>query len=339
MAGRNLSIERDALAQRAGSLGRYTPMTDVGVRVADLRESSRNTGATDCPLCNLIDRHRKYRNSSNPLGLSQKDDNEFLYAFSTQYCFQETGMGPDHNFLVVLQDLDGDETYGMEPVIINGQRIHGINNKLHPDFSRLHNRYLICHKPSRLSSSTGFQPRAISTRIDISILKKWLEGCQASHSRCSDETKLGDFPPDMRLIDCQRRSVVDVRDISQVHTLSYVALSYVWGGSFHPPMREDALLPVTLPQVIEDAIQVTLATGYRYLWVDQYCIDQSDNRHKSQQIRIMDRIYSGQSSTALVKMPIMVLSGSVSLARKIWVPSLRAVALNYFIGHPIQYRH
>lgn len=297
MAGRNLSVERNALAQRAGSLGRYTPMTDVGVRVADLRELSRITGATDCPLCNLIDRHRKYRNSSNPPGVSQEDDHEFLYAFSTQYCFQETGMGPDHNFLVVLRDLDGDETYGMESVIINGQRIHGINNKLHPDFSRLHNRYLICHKPSRLSSSTGFQPRAISTRIDISILKKWLEDCQASHSRCSDETKLGGFPPDMRLIDCQRRSVVDVRDISQVHTRSYVALSYVWGGSFHPPMREDARLPVALPQVIEDAIQVTLATGYRYLWVDQYCIDQSDNRHKSQQIRIMDRIYSSAAWT------------------------------------------
>lgn len=78
MAGRNLSIERSALAERAGSLGRYTPTTDVGVRVADLGNSSRTTGATDCPLCNLIDRHRKYRNPSNSLSLSQEDDNEFL---------------------------------------------------------------------------------------------------------------------------------------------------------------------------------------------------------------------------------------------------------------------
>lgn len=297
MAGRNLSIERSALAERAGSLGRYTPTTDVGVRVADLGSSSRITGATDCPMCNLIDRHRKYRNPSNSLGLSQEDDNEFLYAFSTQYCFQETGMGPDYNFLVVLQDLDGDETYGMEPIIINAHRVHGINHRLHPDFSRLNNRYLICHKPSRLSSSIGFRPRAISRKIDISILKGWLEDCQASHGRCADETKLDDFPPDMRLIDCQRRIVVDTRDTSQVDLPSYVALSYVWGGSFHPPMGNNARLPDTLPQVIEDAIHVTLATGYRYLWVDQYCIDQSDKQHKSQQIRIMDRIYSSAAWT------------------------------------------
>lgn len=297
MAGKNLSIERSALAQRAGSLGRYTPTTDVGVRVAELGNLSLITGATDCPLCNLIGRHRKYRDPSNSLGLSQKDDNEFLYAFSRKCCFQETGMGPDHNFILVLQDLDGDETYGLEPVIINDQRVHGINHKLHPDFARLHNRYIICHKPIRLSSSTGFRPRAISRNVNISILKQWLQDCQASHSRCPNETKLDDYPRDMRLIDCQRRNVVDVMDISQVNSLSYVALSYVWGGSFHPPMRDNARLPVTLPQVIEDAIQVTLATGYRYLWVDQYCIDQSDSRHKSQQIRIMDRIYSSAAWT------------------------------------------
>lgn len=297
MAGRNLSFERNALAQRAGSLGRYTPMTDIGVRVATVGNLSRLVGATDCLLCRLVDRHRQHQDPAYSLEPFQEVHNHVLYAFSAQYCFQETGMGLYRNFLLVLPDLDGDETYGMDPVVINGRRIHGINHKLHPDFSRLNNRYIICHKPSRLFGTTRLRPRAISAKLNISIVKQWLEDCQATHGSCLDENKLDDYPPDMRLIDCRKRTVIDAKDIDQVEPLSYVALSYVWGGSFHPPMQTDARLPIALPQVIEDAIRVTLATGYRFMWVDQYCIDQEDTPHKLQQIKLMDRIYSGAAWT------------------------------------------
>lgn len=297
MAGRNLSFERNALAQRAGSLGRYTPMTDVGVRVATLGNLSLVVGATDCLLCRLVDRHRHHQDPAYCLQPIQEVYNYVLYAFSAQYCFQETGMGLYHNLLVVLPDLDGDETYGMDPVVINGRKIHGINHKLHPDFTRLNNRYIICHTPSWLSQTTGLRPRAISAKLNISIMKQWLEDCQASHGSCPNEAKLDDYPPDMRLMDCRKRIVIDAKDIDQVEQLSYVALSYVWGGSFHPPMQSDASLPIALPQVIEDAIQVTLAAGYRFMWVDQYCIDQEDTPHKLQQIMLMDRIYSGAAWT------------------------------------------
>lgn len=297
MASRDLSAERDALAQRAGSLGRYTPMTDVGVRVAGLGDLSRVIDVEDCPLCRLIDRHRQCRDPVYSLLPFQADSNQFFYAFSAQHCFQETGMGLDHNFLVVLPDLDRDETYGMEPVILNGRQIHGINHKLHPDFTRLNHRYIVCQKPSEVSRSTSTRPRAITEKVDTSIVKQWLEDCQASHGSCPDEPKSDDYPPDIRLIDCQKRIVIAAKDLDQRDPPSYVALSYVWGSTDHPPIQTDAHLPGMLPQVIEDAIHVTLATGYRYLWVDQYCIDQDDTPHKSQQIRIMDRIYSSAAWT------------------------------------------
>lgn len=297
MASRDLSVERNALAKHAGLSGRYTPMTDVGVRVASLGNLSRIVGATDCLLCNLIDKHRQYGDPPYSLEPFRGKHDQFFYAFSAQYCFHETGMGLDRNFLVVGPDLEGNETYGMDPVIINGREIHGINHKLHPDFTRLDSCYIICQKPSELSTSSGLRPRAISGKVDVSIVKQWLEDCQTSHSSCPDELDLDGYPPDMRLIDCQKRRVIDAKDIEQAGPPSYVALSYVWGRAFHAPIQTDARLPSVLPQVIEDAIDVTLATGYCYLWVDQYCIDQDNTPHKAQQIKIMDRIYSSAAWT------------------------------------------
>jgi hypothetical protein len=50
-------------------------------------------------------------------------------------------------------------------------------------------------------------------------------------------------------------------------------------------------LPAYVPQVILDAMVVTLQLGYRYLWVDKYCISQNGNQDKHEQIRSMDIIY------------------------------------------------
>ncbi|KAF2027369.1 hypothetical protein EK21DRAFT_42077, partial [Setomelanomma holmii] len=56
-------------------------------------------------------------------------------------------------------------------------------------------------------------------------------------------------------------------------------------------------LPPTLPRTIEDAITVTKLLGHSYLWVDGFCIDQSDLEHCKHQIGLKDRIYSGAQLT------------------------------------------
>lgn len=298
MAGRDLSAERQALAELAGSLGRYTPMTDVGVRVACIGNWTRTKDKSDCPLCHILLGEREYDGSPDSSQPPQSEHDQFFYAFSGQYCFQESGMSLEHNFLVVRPDLDGDQTYGMDPVRLNDQQIHGINHKLHPDFTRRRQRYIVCQATSkRLSRSYGLEPRAISTKLDIGILKKWLQTCLASHPPCHTETRRQDFPPGMRLIDCKSSMVLDAETIEPATPPSYVALSYVWGAVFHPQIQPNRTLPAKVPQVIEDAIHVTLATGYRYLWVDQYCIDQTNSPHKIQQIKLMDRIYSNAAWT------------------------------------------
>ena len=54
-----------------------------------------------------------------------------------------------------------------------------------------------------------------------------------------------------------------------------------------------------MPQTIEDAIELTLALGYVYLWVDQFCIDQNNPEKKHEQIRSMGQIH-GEAELTLV---------------------------------------
>lgn len=52
-----------------------------------------------------------------------------------------------------------------------------------------------------------------------------------------------------------------------------------------------------LPRTVEDAITVTKNLDYRYLWVDELCIEQNDSSHRASQIGKMDRIYKGADLT------------------------------------------
>lgn len=80
--------------------------------------------------------------------------------------------------------------------------------------------------------------------------------------------------------------------------MPYVALSYVWGPSLDPPEyfaklegKSSESVLWKLPNTIEDAIEATLRLDYRYLWVDRYCIDQSNPTEVQSQVSKMGMIY------------------------------------------------
>ncbi|KAF2810470.1 HET-domain-containing protein [Mytilinidion resinicola] len=56
-------------------------------------------------------------------------------------------------------------------------------------------------------------------------------------------------------------------------------------------------LPQNIPDIISDAITAAKALGYKWLWVDKYCIDQNDPGDKHHQINQMDAIYAGADLT------------------------------------------
>jgi hypothetical protein len=116
--------------------------------------------------------------------------------------------------------------------------------------------------------------RPIMPRIDLVLVRSWLQICLDWHTnRCCPS---GMDPSDLRVIDCSTRNIVNLS-----RGAAYITLSYVW-GSYNVDDNEilpeqhstdRSSLPTRVPQTIEDAIEVTMALGYEYLWVDKYCVD------------------------------------------------------------------
>lgn len=158
---------------------------------------------------------------------------------------------------------------------------------------------IVCHlgKPNREPRTPQIVPKA----LDISLPKAWLERCTRRHATCRCAINARLDMPRTRLIDCKSRKLINV-GVWPLHMPRFAALSYRWGVTPEPQMEQGqegrsetkgplSNLPSNLPLTIEDAISVTKGLGLRYLWVDQYCIDQNNVEEKQAQIQKMDRIY------------------------------------------------
>jgi hypothetical protein len=126
--------------------------------------------------------------------------------------------------------------------------------------------------------------------FDADVVKIWMEYCKSNHSMLCGVSN-SSLVPGLRLIDCWNLSIIESEGNEE-----YVALSYVWGKACYinstvRRTRRRLILPAKLSAVISDAIIVTKALGFRYLWVDRFCIDQDDPDGKYQQIKQMDAIY------------------------------------------------
>jgi hypothetical protein len=134
--------------------------------------------------------------------------------------------------------------------------------------------------------------RIVKGRIqDYEIFKNWINLCRVYHTKvCAVETS--NSVPFHKLIDCETRIIIPASN----HP--YVALSYVWGlGSKIHPFSET--LPLNLPNTIEDTISVTLKLGFRYLWIDRYCINQQSEEERNAQFPAMDIIYQNAELTII----------------------------------------
>jgi hypothetical protein len=137
--------------------------------------------------------------------------------------------------------------------------------------------------------STGGDFRyTVNEKWDPAIAQSWLQTCLQSHGPAC--TKRLSEVVDMALIDCDSMAIVEADGSSP-----WIALSYVWGDRHQSAaaqgLRLGSQLPDCIPRTIEDAITVTKRLGYRFLWVDESCIDQRNEQRRSQQIGRMDAIY------------------------------------------------
>lgn len=194
----------------------------------------------------------------------------------------------------------GNACRSLDKILISVLRTRHINNVLecfsfHPfggrydGILRQKSGFIVCHlnKPTREPRT----PQIVPNALDVSLAKAWLDLCTRQHGacRCAINTRL--HMPRTKLIDCKARKLIKV-GVWPFHMPRFAALSYRWGVTPEPQMEQDREGHLSnLPLTIEDAISVTKGLGMRYLWVDQYCIDQSNSKEKQEQIQKMDRIY------------------------------------------------
>ncbi|CAG5181270.1 uncharacterized protein ALTATR162_LOCUS9678 [Alternaria atra] len=143
---------------------------------------------------------------------------------------------------------------------------------------------------------TDFQPNDTSTKlryyqasnVDIEQVKAWITECETSHCvDCVGDAATHDPLRQLRVIDCDQKSTVPAP-----LGCRYVALSYVWGQ--HESAFNDLQ---NAPETIADSIDLTKRLGYKYLWVDRYCIDQTDRIDKHTQVLQMGEIYAAAQVT------------------------------------------
>ncbi|KAK7432024.1 hypothetical protein QQZ08_001314 [Neonectria magnoliae] len=143
------------------------------------------------------------------------------------------------------------------------------------------NKWTLDHQPFVNYAKAPQMPVLVDhAKVNYEPLRKWCEMVQ--HIAREEMLVLP-----VSVIDCHKREVVLVRG-----PCDYAALSYVWG----PAVAQGApskgkSLPTLLPRTVEDAITVVKELGLRYLWIDRYCLDQSNKAEFKAQLDQMADIY------------------------------------------------
>jgi hypothetical protein len=149
--------------------------------------------------------------------------------------------------------------------------------------------------------------------VNIPNIRQWIDRCTKDPNHRDCNRPLSRPLRNLRVIDCQQRAI-----ILQPEGAPYIALSYVWGKVAANPLEfnqaqafgqdeistgdgrvQDSDSHHPLPQLILDSMKVTLDLGYRYLWIDRYCINQSNSLEKHVQIEQMDLVYIGAAATII----------------------------------------
>jgi hypothetical protein len=132
------------------------------------------------------------------------------------------------------------------------------------------------------------------SEVNYGCCKAWIEDCVNLHGGlCTATKEPRRFSIPLTCIDCNTNEIKPISNDDR-----YAALSYVWGATTGDISRQDyGHVPVHTSQTIQDAMQVVRRLGIRYLWVDQYCVDQQNHDVKNIQIAEMDRVYAGAHVT------------------------------------------
>lgn len=138
------------------------------------------------------------------------------------------------------------------------------------------------------------------------MAKKWIQTCNRSHSQCKSRGAEQHSP--RRILDLSSADTQHVRLLQdEVLNEPYVALSHRWGTESLPRTilaNLDTRLIVIptneLTKTMQDAINMTRALGYNYLWIDALCIVQDSEEDWRREASRMSDVFRGAVVTIAV---------------------------------------
>lgn len=140
----------------------------------------------------------------------------------------------------------------------------------------------------------------ISRNLDVGacapIIDQWIQICQSGHSDC---TAFQEGPNPKRLIFVPENGPVRLRFMADEPPVSYIALSYCWGGytacrtmKTNVGHMETAVTHEILPKTFRDLFSLASAIGVRFVWIDSLCIVQDDEKEWASESARMGDIYA-----------------------------------------------
>ncbi|KAF3041710.1 hypothetical protein E8E12_006499 [Didymella heteroderae] len=138
----------------------------------------------------------------------------------------------------------------------------------------------------------------------LATIRDLLKTCLSSHSKCRQPKSttlprrildvLGDDKKSVRLHESDFNSAENRYEYGE-----YIAFSHVWGVAKGLPKTTTQTIQThkkgipwtTLPRALQEAIVLTRALGFRYLWIDALCLVQDDAAAKLEESMTMDQIF------------------------------------------------
>ncbi|KAE8444618.1 hypothetical protein EG329_014449 [Mollisiaceae sp. DMI_Dod_QoI] len=134
----------------------------------------------------------------------------------------------------------------------------------------------------------------------LAVVRLWLQNCLNSHTSCKS-TKRAFFPSRILNVGIDGDTI---RLESSDPSSPYVALSYCWGTTTSLKTTSQTLgrmfksIPVSsLSNTFSNAVRITRALGFHYLWIDALCIVQDSHEDWTTQVAQMSKIYSHSTLT------------------------------------------
>ncbi|KEY73597.1 hypothetical protein S7711_09133 [Stachybotrys chartarum IBT 7711] len=132
----------------------------------------------------------------------------------------------------------------------------------------------------------------------LGLARLWLNYCLTNHRQCKATAHAAQSPMPTRLINIEQPTKPWLVQAKHQLCGPYVALSYAWGQGRRVVTRKSNVqmhlrsLPVAgMPSTFADAIRVAVALGYKYIWIDAFCIIQDDDDDLSRELPRMGDIY------------------------------------------------